>query len=541
MEKALQIGKTSAEGSLRLFAGVAVSTIILAIGTIILGNILTEDGYGLYQIVLVPALMIGLFRDWGVNSAMTRYVASLRMENKNPEIYDIILAGLSFEIITGLTLLFVSLLSANFVATTVLHRPESGLLISIVSISIFGGSLYNAAQSSFVGYDRMGLNSFTLIFQSVVKVALGLLLVLLGYGVFGAVLGFTVSSLFAGLVGSVILYFTILRGLKKTSQKISVVSTRLKDSRETLKRMLRYGVPISISSVLAGVLAQFNAFLIASFVISNVAYSNYAVAGFFAVLLTFISNPIATVLFPAFAKMDRKKENVLVKNIFASSIKYTALVLVPATMAIMVLSKPMIGTIFPGRYMDAPFFLTLLIAVNLFAVFGNLSLGGFLSGLGETRIFAMLAIFTTTLGIPLGFALIPTYGIPGVLVGNVISGVPSMCFGLYWVWKHYGAKADFKSSARISFAAVIAAIGTYVPLNFMHFSEWINLVIGITIFFAVYLFVAPLTGALTQGDVNIIRHMFSGLGIMSTIIDIPLKLTEKVSKISVRWKRLKQN
>lgn len=529
MEKALQMGKTSAEGSFKLFIGVTVSTVILAIGTIILGNILTQDGYGLYQIVLVPAVMIGLFRDWGVNSAMTRYVASLRMENKDSEIYDIILTGLSFEIIAGLTLLFVSLLSASYIATTILHRPESALLISIVSISIFGGSLYNATQSSFVGFDRMGLNSFTLIFQSIVKVALGLLLVLLGYGVVGAVLGFTGSSLLAGLVGVVILYFTILRDLKKTGQKKSVMSTRLKHSRETLKKMLRYGVPISISSVLAGVLAQFNAFLIASFVTSNVAYSNYAVAGFFAVLLTFISNPIATVLFPAFAKMDREKENVLVRNIFASSVKYTALALVPATMAIMVLSKPMIGTIFPGRYMDAPFFLTLLVAANLFAVFGSFSLGGFLSGLGETRIFAILAILTTALGIPLGFALIPRYGIPGVLVGNAISGIPSMCFGLYWVWKHYGAKAEFKSSARISFAAAIAAITTYVPLYFIHFAEWINLVIGITIFFAVYLFAAPLTGALTQGDINNIRNMFSGLGVMSTIIDIPLKLSEKVA------------
>jgi hypothetical protein len=50
----------------------------------------------------------------------------------------------------------------------------------------------------------------------------------------------------------------------------------------------------------------------------------------------------------------------------------------------------------------------------------------------------------------------------------------------------------------------------------------------------VYLFAAPLTGALTQVDIGIIRKMFSGLGIMLTIIDIPLKLTEKVAKIRSR-------
>ena len=528
----LQMGRTSAKGSFNLFIGLTVSTVILAVGTIILGNILTQDEYGLYQIVLIPATMIGLFRDWGVNSAITRYVASLRVDQRDSEIHDIILSGLSFEIIAGLALLFVSLLSASFIATIVLHRPESTFLISITSISIFGGSLYNAAQSTFVGYERMGLNSFTMICQSVTKVVLGLLLVLVGYGALGAVFGVAGSSIIAGLVGVVIVYFAFLRNPEKTTQKRPVLSMRLKYSRETLKRMLRYGVPLSISSILAGILAQFYAFLIASFVTSNVAYGNYAIASFFGVLLTLISTPIATVLFPAFAKVDGKRESVLAKNIFASSVKYTALILVPATMAIMVLSKPMIATLFPGRYTEAPFFLTILVIVNLLALFGNVSLGSFLSGLGETRIIAILAIVATALGIPLGFTLILEYGIPGVLVGSVISGVPSMCLGLYWIWKQYGAKADFGSSVRILLAGAIASITTYAPLNFIHSTEWVRLVVGVTIFFAVYLFAAPLTGALTQSDIVNVRNMFSGLGLLSTMIDAPLKMTERIAQLT---------
>ena len=83
MEKALEMGKVSAAGSFRLFIGVSVSTVIMAVGTIILGNLLHENGYGLYTITLTPALMIGLFRDWGVNSAMTKYIASLKLENND--------------------------------------------------------------------------------------------------------------------------------------------------------------------------------------------------------------------------------------------------------------------------------------------------------------------------------------------------------------------------------------------------------------------------------------------------------------------------
>ncbi len=93
MEKAFEMGKTSATGSFQLLICVAVSTIILAVGSIILGRFLTTAEYGLYGIVLVPATLINLFRDWGINSAMTKYIATLRASNKEQEIHDYIVIG----------------------------------------------------------------------------------------------------------------------------------------------------------------------------------------------------------------------------------------------------------------------------------------------------------------------------------------------------------------------------------------------------------------------------------------------------------------
>jgi O-antigen/teichoic acid export membrane protein len=124
MEKAFEMGKTSATGSFQLLIGVALSTIIMAVGSIILGRLLSTDQYGLYGIVLIPATLINLFRDWGINSAMTRYIASLRVTNRTEEIRDVIAAGLIFEVASGLALSFLSLALATFIASAVFHRPE---------------------------------------------------------------------------------------------------------------------------------------------------------------------------------------------------------------------------------------------------------------------------------------------------------------------------------------------------------------------------------------------------------------------------------
>ncbi|MGB8781120.1 MAG: polysaccharide biosynthesis C-terminal domain-containing protein, partial [Candidatus Bathyarchaeia archaeon] len=250
----------------------------------------------------------------------------------------------------------------------------------------------------------------------------------------------------------------------------------------------------------------------------------------FSVLLTFFTIPISTVLFPAFAKLDPQNELELLKNVFASSIKYTSILVVPATMVLMALSGPIVGTLYGAKYVSAPFFLTIYVIGSLFAVLGSLSSGGFLYGLGETRIVMIQSIVTVAIGLPLGIVLIPTFGITGLIVASVVAGLPSMFWGLYWVWKHYKAKADFASSAKIFASSAIAAVLAYLPMVFLNTANWIKLIIGLIIFLAAYIFGAPMIGAVSLTDINNLRTMFSSMSSISKIIDIPLKAAEKAAR-----------
>ena len=246
--------------------------------------------------------------------------------------------------------------------------------------------------------------------------------------------------------------------------------------------------------------------------------------------MTFFSTPIATVLFPAFAKLDPQNEDELVKNVFTSSIKYTSILLVPATMILMTLSGPMVGTLYGQKYTYGPFFLTILVTGNLFAVIGSLSAGSFLSGFGETRISMIQSIITLAVGLPLGIVLIPTFGIVGLIVASVVAGLPSLFWVLHWIWKHYKARADFRSSAKIFAASTIAAVAAYLPTVFLNTADWLKLIIGLVIFLTVYIVGAPLIGAVNLTDINNLRTMFSSMGTLSKIINIPLKAAEKAAR-----------
>ena len=58
MSKAFKMAKTSAQGGFNLFWGVAVSTIISAIGVVLVARLLSPPEYGLFAIALMAPNLI---------------------------------------------------------------------------------------------------------------------------------------------------------------------------------------------------------------------------------------------------------------------------------------------------------------------------------------------------------------------------------------------------------------------------------------------------------------------------------------------------
>ena len=526
-DKAADIGRISAMGSTYLFAGKIASTIIAAVGTIILGLFILEGDYGLYTVALIPATTLILFQDWGVSSAITRKCAQCRVNNNEEELRKTIIAGLTFEIAIGLLLTLLSILTANILASAIFGQPSSALLMIIASASILSTAIFTVNQSIFVGFERMELIALVSILQAIVQSVSAPTLVMLGYGALGAIVGYVLTSIVGGLVSLIILYSSILK-------KIKHIEVNTRDLFKTLKPLLHFGLPLAIGSMLGGLLIQFNSLLMASYVKDLTMIGNYKVATNFAVLLTFFTVPITTVLFPAFSKLDPKKELNVVKTVFASSIKYGALLLVPATMILIVLSNPIIGVFYGNKWVAAHQFLALSVLINLFSCLGYLTLAYFFSGLGDTKTVFKMNVVQLLTGIPLALILIPWFGINGMIIGLLIAGIPSMFIYLYVAWKKYRVKIDYISSAKIFLASLLSAMVIYVFLNLFPFSNWIELAIGFLLFLVIYIISVSLFGAVKQNDIRNLRAMFRGLGVISKILDIPLILMELLIKKSSR-------
>ena len=522
MSKATEMARVSARGGFHLLWGLVISTLISAVGTIFIARILGSDNMGLYYIAVGAPALISTFRDLGISAAMVKYLAQFNSQNDVAKIRSIFISGLTFEIIIGIALSIISIVLSQFLAE-LFGRPALVQLIQIASLFVLTSALVNAATAAFTGMEKMHLNSIMIVVQSIVKTALILTFVILGFGTLGAVTGFSIGVLIAGATG-VLLIYTMYQSLPKpTDNKLELL--------KTIKNMLKYGLPLSIGVILTGFLTQFYNYIMYIFVTDNSLIGNYSVALNFVVLITFFATPVTTMLFPAFSKLDAHEDKELLKDVFQYSVKYAALIVVPITAMVMSLAQPAINTIFEGTYLQAPLYLALLSVIYLFSAIGSLSTSNLINGQGYTKYNSKLTMLTVAIGFPLSFILISQFGIIGLIVTTIIVGLPSYILSLRFIKRKFGVSIDWASSTKIVFSSTAAGALTYATILLLPFNSPIKLVIGLIIFVIAFVIIAVITRTLTKSDLGNIREIGNSLGPLRKPLIFVLNLIEKFMNI----------
>ena len=88
-----KVATKAAGGGLYLFIGNASSTVILAVGAILVARLLGPFSYGLYTLtVAIPVLLVAL-ADAGMNFALVRLPARLRSEGDRARAYRLVKLG----------------------------------------------------------------------------------------------------------------------------------------------------------------------------------------------------------------------------------------------------------------------------------------------------------------------------------------------------------------------------------------------------------------------------------------------------------------
>ncbi len=290
--------KTSTRGSLILLVGQLSSTLILATGMLLVARFLGPVKFGSFNIAQSVVHIAVLLMNLGVQPAMVKYLAQFRHEEKDGYLRVFIESGLLITAFVSILLTIIVYFSSGFIANEIFNEPGQEIYIKYLSIGILGTAFSNIAQGITVGYERMELRSSITIIYSFVKSVVSPVLVYIGLGTLGAILGHISPLLLSGAVG---LFFiiTIYRNQKSIESSISHF--------DAVKMILTYGFPLYLSSLLGGILPQIYTALLGVWETKE-KIGNYSVALNFSVLLSFVTLPISTTIFPLFSQLEKKSK-----------------------------------------------------------------------------------------------------------------------------------------------------------------------------------------------------------------------------------------
>ncbi len=477
------------KGMYDLFLGNTSFTLLAALTAIIVGRIIGPDAYGLYTIALiVPTFLFTAIR-LGLDSAATRYAARLRSEGKEQEAVSFVYATsvVGTIIAAASSLVFVGL--SGWVATTVVNRPQlSAVVIPLAMVSVLGQAAFFITDLGLTGLGRFGRAGLFQALQGVVKLVVSVGLVVVGYDVTGAVAGYTASFLVSGAIGIVYIAWIAKGGVPRG------VAANFRIG-------LRYGFPIYLSTLATGFVAPVINIALA-LTVSNTQIGGYSLAVTFSSLIALLTYPISTALFPLFSQ--RFDDEAPLREGYHTAIRYTALLVTPATTFMIAFSAPLMVAVYGGAYEFGAPFLALFAASSLLAGVGSLAWTPLLNGIGRTRDMLMSTALGSFVSVVAALALVKISGVSGAIVGQILGGAVSLGVGTWVVTKRLKGALNLRRAWKFYLASGLTA-GITWPLSWLIGSSVLSLVAGATAFVLVFIPMLALLRALDESDITALR------------------------------------
>jgi len=517
---------SSARGGFITFLGGTFAAMIGAVGTLFVAGLLSPSDYGLYTLALLPELLFVILSDWGINSAVTRYIARYRSNNMAWKTRRLVRIALLFKIASSSLISFGLFLGAPWVATVLMNRPTLTPYIQFTAISIFFHTLYTTSLAIFAGYEQMGRRAMVNVTQSVIQALLSLMLILLGYGVTGAILGHAVSFIIGGSLAA-------LLALRSSNIPLTSVTQRHIGYQELLTMMTRFGIPIFIGNAIGNMINQFRGVLLPWF-ISNELIGNYDVAFRFGMLTGVLAEALRVTLYPTYSKFSHSLHPANTRIIYRESVRYVALLIVPWALVLASLSQPLIFALFGSRYPYAPQYLALLLLPSLLASIGYLCNGNFLNSQGETRSTFKIELVRFGVSIALTPLFLYFVGLEGFILANLGAHTIATVVGLNIIQNKFHVRPDFGKNGRIFLTGLAAAIVIY-GIQYVLFPLLPSLIIifiGLFSYLLFFLVLAPFVGAIDSTDVKTLTSLLRDLKWLRPVIQFILRFESKILTIA---------
>lgn len=476
------------KGFLFVFAGFGFSRIIGYVFSIIVARIGTTD-YGIFNLINIALEMFLMISVIGLNEGIVRYISFYQGKNDSNSTNKALSTALIVSFVFSIIITVAVFLSSDYIALSMFHNKDFGIILKYTVLILPILNVYRIMVPALRGFKAVKYWMYSNdIWKSLTQFIVGSLLVLLGFGLYGAIAGVVASILVA--FGFTIYY------LRKTFKFKIVLNFD--------KEIILFSYPLLFSNFLIIIKDWLSTLLLGYFAgVSNVGI--FSVAVLIARLITIMPAALTSLFLPVVTEKHAKNKNI--KDVYVITTKWVFLSNIFLTSLIILISRQIIIISFGKSYALAIAPLIIL-SIGYFIENTLVTSKFVLYMLKKTKLVFIFLLLTTIGNLLLSLWLIPKYNVYGASIATAIS-MASLGL-LYLIYSYRYTKINlFKNyHIKIFLAGVISMLLSYLSGTLIHQKDTIFYLIIISIEFAIiYVGLIFLFKILTKKELGLFKNL----------------------------------
>ncbi|MEN2765877.1 stage V sporulation protein B [Ornithinibacillus xuwenensis] len=322
--------QTFLQGTLILIFAGMITRFLGFINRLVVARLMGEEGVGLYMMALPTFFLVMTLTQLGLPVAISKRVAEADAQNDRAKIKRILVVSIIITTISSVFFTAIMLLTAPFIATTLLTDDRTLYPLIAVSPIIPIVAVSSVLRGYFQGKQNMKPQSYAQVIEQVVRISFVALFVhiFLPYGIEYAAAGAMISVILGEFVS--LLYMIYQFKSKKTIRIRHRFFSYVKSSKQTVKELFSIALPSTGSRMISSISYFLEPIIVAhslllSGISSTLATKQYGeLTGFVLPLLflpTFITQSLSVALVPNISEAEAMSNKKLIHYRIHQSIR----------------------------------------------------------------------------------------------------------------------------------------------------------------------------------------------------------------------------
>jgi len=495
--------KKIAKGAGIVFIGTGIGMFFAYLGMMIVARFLGPSDFGLISMASAVATIASTVVLVGMPDGVVRFVALHKGKNDQERIKGVIISALEIVLPLGVIAGILLFLFADVISVEIFDEPNLTPVLRIFSFSVPFYGLFLIFIYAIGGFQEMRYMVYARdIYQNGIRLFLLIILLLLGYNVYGAAFAYT----FAIITTPFVTLYYLNKIFPVFSKKIKSISMK--------KELFSFSWPLMFAGMLGLVMGWIDTLMLGYFLTAadvGIYKASLSTAG----LLMIVPGSFGAIFFPVITEFYSRGEKKELENTDAVVTKWILMIVLPLVLLMMLFSKQVLYILYGVEYMAGALVLCILgLGYLIISVFNPTN--QLISVTGRTRLIMVNTGVGAVLDVILNFWLIPIYGMVGAGIATAFSLLAVNTLAFIEVRMITGIQPMRLNYVKILFASIVSAVFIYaVTRSFFKIIPISVLIIMFLLYICLYSILLLIIRTFEDEDVVIMKAIEERSGVRS--------------------------